>query len=72
MLAGKIVPHPKAKRLDSGFMHLTLCFSPDGNVNFYPQTEDPEQLARALTQLLCDHPERILCVAGACSERCDE
>ena len=60
----EILAHPEVD-------HLTLCFTPDGNVNFHPQTTDPARLARGLArivELLHQDPERILCAAGACGD----
>ncbi len=67
----KIIPHPKNRKLPkgSGFMHLTLCFSPDGGIDFYPETDNSQRLAQELAwivKLLYENLERILCAAGAC------
>jgi hypothetical protein len=67
----KIIPHPKNPKLPkgSGFMHLTLCFSPDGGIDFYPDTDDPQRLVERpawIVNVLHENPERILCAAGAC------
>ncbi|MBI4641421.1 MAG: hypothetical protein HY731_12050 [Candidatus Tectomicrobia bacterium] len=53
--------------------HLTLCFLPDGTVNFYPETFDPERLYRRLKRVLKvfrQHPEALRCAVGACDGRC--
>ncbi len=47
--------------------HLTLCFEPDGTVNFYPSTEDPATLAARfakLIRLLVENPSAVHCAAG--------
>jgi hypothetical protein len=49
--------------------HLELCFRPDGHVLFYPASEDPEQLARRLAQVvrfLVEEPSAVACAAGWC------
>ncbi len=55
----------------SEYMHITLCFGPTGEVNFYPDPgrNGPRELVRALARvalLLSQNPRLILCVAGAC------
>jgi hypothetical protein len=50
-------------------MHITLCFSPDGTVDFFPQADNPQKLAiefAKVISILNEHPERIICAAGAC------
>jgi len=53
--------------------HLELCWGPDGQLNFYPETLDPERLARRLVEmvaLLNERPRLIRCAAGACDGNC--
>jgi len=72
-MSNKIIPHPKTLNLPrargSGFMHLTLCFSPSGEVSFYPDADDPQKLAISLAKIvdmLYENPELIVHAAGAC------
>ena len=47
-------------------MHLTLCFSPDGGCDFYPDSTDPPELARRfrqMVQFLVEHPSILDCAA---------
>ncbi|GEM_PF-4627232 len=76
LMSNKIIPHPKAMKLPpgSGFMHLTLCFTPDGIVNFYPDAEDPKRLAREFKKIikfLHKNPRAIVCAAGTCDGGCN-
>lgn len=48
--------------------HLCLDFTDDGQVNFFPTTNDPENLARRLAEVIrmfLEHPQTIRCAAGA-------
>lgn len=47
--------------------HLTICFRPDGRVDFFPRTNDPADLAARLRRLLVtmiEFPGVIRCAAG--------
>lgn len=62
-----IIPLKRSKC--SGIMHLMLCFMPDGETNFYPEAENPAELAIRLAEivdLLHEHPHLIIHAAGAC------
>ena len=51
--------------------HLTLCFLPNGDVNFYPTTTNPRRLAAALAkivQLMNADPQMAICASGACAD----
>ena len=46
---------------------IYVAFTHDGGVRFFPETEDPDALARALAALVrffLEHPSRIECAAG--------
>ena len=54
--------------------HLTLCFKPDGQVDFVPDTNDQAGLAERLAQLLelmHNHPRLVRCATGACDGSCE-
>jgi hypothetical protein len=58
-------PDPRA--IPPGSHHLLLCFESDGEVNFYPRTADPPELARRLARLirvLIEYPGAVRCAAG--------
>jgi len=74
-LTNKIIPHPSTPKLPpgSGFMHLTICFSPDGETTFYPDAENPQDLALAFAKvikLFRKKPELIKYATGVCSGEC--
>ncbi len=57
----------------NGPMHLEICFLQDGDVNFYPEGGDRDELAARLAgvvRLLSERPELVRCAAGACAGDC--
>lgn len=63
----------KTPALGPGEHHLCLAFREDGQVDFYPATADPPELARRLTDLLhvlIEHPSAVRCAVGDHGSAC--
>jgi hypothetical protein len=56
------------------YPHLTLCFRPDGSIDFYPNGATPAQTVTLIkwAASLLAAPERAPCILGICSHGHDD